>query len=144
MDENASRAVFIGVSTFVAVITLTFIVRFYATAKESASVANRYDVSVGANTYLNEVLNKKSITGLELRYLMNYYSDNKDVTVLIYLPGETANDVKIITNLKQQDTEEYWSDDYQAMLVENIRPNYSFTLVIDNSKGMKIIAMYEN
>lgn len=144
MDENASRAVFIGVSTFVAVITLTFIVRFYATAKESASVANRYDIEAGSKAYINEVLNKKSVTGLELRYIMNYYSDRDDVEVVVFVPGVTAGEISRLTNIDNQSEAEYWNQDNQAELDEKIRPNYHFTLVVDNSKGIKIIAMYEN
>ena len=143
MDENASRAAFIGVSVFVAVITLTFIIKFYSTAKESAAVANRYDISESANTYLNKTLGKKSVTGLELRYLMNYYADDKNANVVVYLPGAKSEDVKTVNTLTQQNTEEYWSEGYQEQLDKHIRPNYNFTLTVDNSKGMKIIAVFE-
>ena len=72
MDENASRAVFLGVSVFVAIITITLIINFYYAAKDAASVANTHDISNTGNKYINDILVKDMITGMELRYLLNY------------------------------------------------------------------------
>ena len=82
MDENASRAVFIGVSVFGAIITITLIVNFYRTAKDSAAVANRYDLTETGSSKVNEILSKDKITGLELRYLLNYYYNDTDANIL--------------------------------------------------------------
>ena len=83
MDENASRAVFIGVSVFVAIITITLIVNFYRTAKDSAAVANRYDLTETGSSKVNEILSKDKITGLELRYLLNYYYNDTDILICL-------------------------------------------------------------
>ena len=141
MDENASRAVFLGVSTFIAIITITLIVNFYRTAKDSAAVANRYDITNTGNKYVNEVLGKDKITGLELRYLLNYYVNDDSVMIVIYQPGANADDIKKI----DISSEDYWSDTNQKNLDEQIRPNYNYGLVIDTRKnGFVIVATFEN
>lgn len=141
MDENASRAVFLGVSVFVAIITITLIVTFYRTAKDSAAVANRYDITNTGNQRADEILSKKKITGLELRYLLNYYYNDSSIQIFVYQPAEKAeNNVKI--NI---DTENYWSDSTQQMLDEKIRPNYNYGLAIDTrGGGYTVVATFEN
>ena len=141
MDENASRAVFLGVSVLVAIITITLIVTFYRTAKDSAAVANRYDITNSDNKYVNEILSKGQITGLELRYLLNYYANDDSMIIAIYQPGETAAENTKI-NI---DNKDYWSDENQQKLDEQIRPNYNYGLAID-TRGNKyvIVATFEN
>lgn len=141
MDENASRAVFLGVSVFVAVITLTLIITFYRTAKDTAAVANRFDITSTGNKRADEILSKKQITGLELRYLLNYYYNDSSVEIYVYQPKQKAeNNVKVEIN-----TEEYWSDDTQRKLDEEIRPNYNYGLAIDTREGgYVVVATFEN
>lgn len=144
MDENASRAVFLGVSVFVAIITITLIVSFYRTAKDSAAVANRYDLTESENSRVNEILNKDKITGLELRYLLNYYYNDTDVQVFVYQPD--VNDRFDEDNARLNvNTSDYWSDSNQQFLDENIRPNFNYGLTIDNRSGVTIVvATFEN
>ena len=141
MDENASRAVFLGVSVFVAIITLTLILNFYRTAKDTASVANRFDITNMGNKRANEILSKTKITGLELRYLLNYYYNDDSVEIYVYQPKQKAEEnVKVEIN-----TEEYWSDATQQKLDEEIRPNYNYGLAIDTRRGgYVVVATFEN
>ena len=141
MDENASRAVFLGVSVFVAIITITLILNFYRTAKDFAGVANRYDITNTGNKKADEILSKTKITGLELRYLLNYYYNDSSIEIFVYQPAPKAeNNVKVEIN-----TEEYWSDDTQQMLDEKIRPNYNYGLAIDTRRGgYTVVATFEN
>ena len=142
MDENASRAVFLGVSVFVAIITITLILTFYRTAKDSASVANRYDISSTANYRVQEIVGKEEITGLELRYLLNYFADKEEQEVIVYQPDfdkkNGANEeVKI-------DYDSYWTEETQMYIEEIIRANYYYTLRIEeNEKITKIIATFK-
>lgn len=141
MDENASRAVFLGVSVFVAIITLTLILTFYRTAKDSAGVANRFDITNTGNKRADEILSKTKITGLELRYLLNYYYNDSSVAIFVYQPKEKAEDNERI----DIDTEKYWSDDTQQMLDDKIRPNYNYGLAIDTRDGgYTVVATFEN
>ncbi len=144
MDENASRAVFIGVSVFVAIITITLIVTLYSTARDSAAVANRYDITSSGNNRVNDILAKDKITGLELRYLLNYYYNDTDMQIYVYQPN--VNEKFEETNAKLNiDNEEYWSDENQQFLDENIRPNFNYGLAIDNrGAATVIVATFEN
>lgn len=144
MDENASRAVFIGVSVFVAIITITLIVNFYRTAKDSAAVANRYDLTETGSSKVNEILSKDKITGLELRYLLNYYYNDTDIQIYVYQPD--VNDKFDEENARLSvNSEEYWSDQNQQYLDENIRPNFNYGLAIDNrGRATVIVATFEN
>ena len=142
MDENASRAVFLGVSVFVAIITITLILTFYRTAKDSASVANRYDITYTENQRADEILSKEKIMGVELRYLLNYYYNNDSVEIAIYQPTEeTEENVKVGV-----DREDYWSKSAQQNLDELIRPNYEYGIEVDvrDDGYVVIVASFEN
>lgn len=141
MDENASRAVFLGVSVFVAIMTITLVVTFYRTAKDSAAVANRFDITNTGNQRADEILSKTVITGLELRYLLNYYYNDNSIAIYVYQPGETADEmVKIEINTKK-----FWSDETQRALDEKIRPNFNYRLAIDTrGGGYIVVATFEN
>lgn len=155
MDENASRAVFLGVSVFVAVITLTVILNFYRTAKDTAAVANRFDITNTGNKRANEILSKKQITGLELRYLLNYYYNDSSVRIIVFQTGEKFEDGEIVdTNIDSQyygnyltneHRENFWSEETQRHLDEMIRPNYNYGLAVDTRKGdYTVVATFEN
>lgn len=141
MDENASRAVFLGVSVFVAIITITLILTFYRTAKDSAAVANRYDITNTGNKKADEILSKTKITGLDLRYLLNYYYNDNSVEIAVYQPAEKAEDnVKLNTVI-----DDYWSETNQRYLDEKIRPNFNYRLAIDTrGNGYIVVATFEN
>ncbi len=143
MDENASRAVFIGVSVLVAIITITLVLSFYRTAKDSASVANRYDISATGTSYLNSILEKEKVTGVELRYLLNYYYGESQVKIHIYQPdfneGINSDNIELVVN-----SNDYWSEENQQKLDENIRPNYNYRLSVQETEyDVTIITTFE-
>ena len=140
MDENASRAVFLGVSVFIAIITITIIVNFYDTARNSAAVANRFDISNDVNKNVNKVLEKKNINGIELRYLLNYFEGNNEFEIAVYnSASDRDNNVKI--NI---DHENYWTDGYQTRLDKEIRPNYNYTLdILESGNKYVIVAVFQ-
>lgn len=140
MDENASRAAFLGVSVLVAIITITIILNFYRTARDSAAVVNRFDISNEYNKNINKVIEKDMITGLELRYLLNYFVGNDEYEIVIYnSDADAAANVKI--NI---DVENYWTDEYQTKLDKEIRPNYHYSLDIQESGNIyKFVAVFK-
>lgn len=140
MDENASRAVFLGVSVFIAILTITIIVNFYDTARNSAAVANRFDISNDVNKNVNKVLEKKNINGVELRYLLNYFEGNNEFEIAVYnSASDRDNNVKI--NI---DHENYWTDGYQTRLDKEIRPNYNYTLdILESGNKYVIVAVFQ-
>ena len=114
MDENASRAVFLGVSVFVAVLTITIVITFYTTARNSAGVANRFDITNTGNKRANEILSKTHITGTELRYLLNYYYNDNSIKIIVFQPSETYDEGEIVdTNINNEYREDFWSETTQ-------------------------------
>lgn len=149
MDENASRAVFLGVSVFVAVITLSLILNFYRTAKDTAAVANRFDITNTGNKRADEILAKTKITGLEVRYLLNYFYNDESIRIYVYQPktdeifDETTSRLEINNIDIKKDY--YWSEENQLYLEETIKPNYNYNLVKDTRGGAYIVvATFEN
>jgi len=138
IDENASRAVFLGVSVFVAIITITLIVNFYRVAKDSAAVANRFDISSEYNRQVNEILEKEYITGVEVRYLTNYFVGNEEYKVKVITP-DINNNLYTLTFDASFDVDEYWEEDYQKKLDTSIRPNYNYELEIKTVGGINQI-----
>lgn len=139
MDENASRAVFVGISVLVAVITMTLIINFYDAAKGFASGVNTYDVSTAASKYENDILLKDMITGNELRYLLNNYVDEEIYNISIYKSSED----KLNGNKMDIDRDDYWKEEYQTKLDYDIRPNYNYELKVEETDNTyKIEAVF--
>lgn len=146
MDENASRAVFLGVSVFVAVMTITIIVAFYTTARDSAAVANRFDITNTGNKRADEILSKTYITGTELRYLLNYYYNDNSIKIIVFQPDETYAEGDVVdANINNEYREDFWSETTQRYLDEMIRPNYNYRVALDKRKnGNTVVATFEN
>lgn len=91
MDESAPiRAIVIGVSTLLAVATISAVLMYYNTAKQMASNVGRgqdfaanYDQSIQdiltAGTY--NVSGNNYITGADVKNLLNYFYDNEEVRI---------------------------------------------------------------
>ena len=119
MDENASRAVFLGVSVFVAMLTITIIVNFYRTAKDTAAVVNRHDITNTGNRRADEILSNTVISGTELRYLLNYYYNDNSVRIVVFQPAEKLEDGTIVdtnidsmylgNDLSNEHREDFWN-----------------------------------
>lgn len=99
MDESAPiRAIVIGVSTLLAVATISAVLMYYNTAKQMASNVGRgqdfaanYEQSIQdiltAGTY--NVSGNNYITGADVKNLLNYFYDNEEVQIKV-------NDIKYI------------------------------------------------
>ena len=85
MDEGISiRAITIGVSVFIAIATMTVVLIYYSTAKNTVSeIGTGIDISVAYNRNIEKILIKDVITGKELKNLINYYYNNQDVNINI-------------------------------------------------------------
>lgn len=85
MDEGISiRAITIGVSVFIAIATMSVVLIYYSTAKNTVSeIGTGLDISVAYNRNIEKILIKETITGEELKNLINYYYKNLDVDINI-------------------------------------------------------------
>lgn len=93
MDESAPiRAIVIGVSTLLAVATISAVLMYYNTAKQMASNVGRgqdfaanYEQSIQdiltAGTY--NVSGNNYITGADVKSLLNYFYNNEEVQIKV-------------------------------------------------------------
>lgn len=83
MDEsNAIRAITIGVSTFIAIMTISAVMLYYTSAKEAVNaIGTGTDVAQNYSDYVRNLLLKDTITGAEFKNILNYYYMNDRVQV---------------------------------------------------------------
>lgn len=92
MDEsNAIRAITIGVSTFIAVITISAVMMYYGVAKETAqSIGQGEDIAGNYTSYiLDLLLYNKTTDGTGVKNILNYF----------YLNNRVSVNIKTMTNL---------------------------------------------
>lgn len=90
MDESISvRAITIGVSVFIAIITMTVVLNYYNTAKQTVrGIGEGTNISENYNRQIESILSKASTTnyylnGTDVKNLLNYYYNNTNVTINI-------------------------------------------------------------
>lgn len=89
MDENAlTKALYVGVSLFVTVITITAIIAYYNIARSSIKdIGSGTDFDTVYREDVKETLLKtgenNKITGTQVKNLVNYYYDNINVQIKI-------------------------------------------------------------
>lgn len=86
MDEsNAIRAITIGVSTFIAIITISAVMMYYSTAKNTVQeIGSGPDLYNNYASYIRDILLKPSgsiITGAEAVNLINYFYNDETVEI---------------------------------------------------------------
>lgn len=86
MDEsNAIRAITIGVSTFIAILTITAVMMYYNTAKATVQeVGSGPDLYNNYASYIRDILvrpNGSTITGADAINLINYFYNDELVEV---------------------------------------------------------------
>lgn len=92
MDEsNAIRAITVGVSTFIAVITISAVMMYYGVAKETAqAIGQGEDISGNYTKYiLDLVLYNQKTDGAGVKNILNYF----------YLNDRVSVDISTMTNL---------------------------------------------
>lgn len=105
MENQAIRAIFIGVSLFVIMITLSLVLTYLNTAKSLAnSVSDRVDIAETARDYsyyvdiiesereeeYNEYI---KLNGVEIRSLLREFAGDEDMYIVIYIKGKTYTNV---------------------------------------------------
>lgn len=149
MDESAPiRAIVIGVSTLLAVATISAVLMYYNTAKQMASNVGRgqdfaanYDQSIQdiltAGTY--NVSGTNYITGADVKNLLNYFSNSETMKIKVYnikVIDEYKNYTPIVSNVSDGYDNANLENYKNAM--KNISDNQRFIIESKNDKKITI------
>lgn len=100
MEDFSVRAIVIGVSVFVTMLTLSAILIYFNTAKGIADkVSKRADIASNYDNIMNAEVFEDEISGVEVRSLINKYAGNKDVQInIVDISGIATNKYVNINN----------------------------------------------
>jgi len=86
MEDFSIRAIVIGVSLFVTMLTLTAILMYFNTARGIADEVNkRTDIASSYDYIMNSNALEDELTGVEVRSLISKYASSDSVTININL-----------------------------------------------------------
>lgn len=152
MDESAPiRAIVIGVSTLLAVATISAVLMYYNTAKQMASNVGRgQDFAANYEQSIQDILTKAEyvvsgpndniILGSDVKNLLNYFYDDNSVDILLkyklYTVTYDNNTVK--TSERGTNTNGGAISSYYEDAMSNIYDNEKFTITKSNQDNGKI------
>ncbi len=131
MDDVAIRAITIGASVLIALITISAVLTYYTAAKDMVrQIGSGTDIAGLYEKSIEEILLKDTITGTELKNLINYFSMRNDIDykvrpVLIAVRDDDGGYSKI------SDTHRYTFSEFLKEIVPYILPNQTFKLEKD-------------
>ena len=152
MDESAPiRAIVIGVSTLLAVATISAVLMYYNTAKQMASNVGRgQDFAANYEQSIQDILTKAEyvvsnsdenvILGSDVKNLLNYFYDDNSVDILLkyklYTVTYDNNTVK--TSERGTYTNGGARSSYYEGAMSNIYDNEKFKITKSNQDNGKI------
>ena len=100
MEDYSVRAIVIGVSLFITMMTVTATVLYFNTARELADQVNkRTDIATSFDSIMNSENFEQNLTGVQVRSLINKYVGNDSVKInIIEISGVETNSYKNINN----------------------------------------------
>ena len=149
MDESAPiRAIVIGVSTLLAVATISAVLMYYNTAKQMASNVGRgqdfaanYDQSIQDILFTGSynVTGNSYITGTDVKNLLNYFSNSETMKIKVYnikVIDEYKNYTPIVSDVSEGYDNANLENYKNAM--KNISDNQRFIIESKNDKKITI------
>mgnify|MGYP004504893141 CR=1 FL=1 len=120
--DNAIRAITIGVSVLVAIVTISLVLTYYNTAKEGVSSLNSQSkLYENYDSYIRDIFLKENAYGTDVINLINYFEQNSAVKITINV-GKTT----------------YTPYEFKSI----VKPNEKFKIVVDDSvTDIKITAI---
>lgn len=111
--DNAIRAITIGVSILIAIVTISLVLTYYNTAKEGVSSLNsQTKLYENYDAYIREIFIKDNAYGTDVINLLNYFDNNKSVNIVISDKGKN-----------------YLPATYKSI----VKPNQKFKITVDDS-----------
>ncbi|MBQ8044295.1 MAG: hypothetical protein IJ272_09175 [Clostridia bacterium] len=100
MEDFSIRAIVIGVSLFVTMMTLSAILIYFNTARSIADEVNkRTDIASSYDYIMNSDDFSDELTGVEVRSLINKYAGNKDVRInIVSISGQEVEGYDNVNN----------------------------------------------
>ena len=100
MEDFSIRAIIIGVSLFVTMLTLSAILIYFNTARDIADeVSKRTDIAETYDYIMNSDDFSDELSGVEVRSLINKYAGSDKVTInIISISGKPTGDYENINN----------------------------------------------
>lgn len=142
MDENnAIRAITIGVSTFIAIITITAVMMYYNTAKATVQeVGSGPDLYNNYASYIKDILVKPSgstISGTEAINIINYFYNDDLVTVNI-------DNIKLINETaKIDEINKFNKKDSYSDIINKIIPIQNVKITVDDPGNERLTITLE-
>lgn len=94
MEDTGVKAIIIGVSLLITMMTLSAIILYFNTARGIAdSVSERTDIASSFDRIVNSDDLEATLTGVEVRSLINKYAGVSNVRINIVSIGETTTNV---------------------------------------------------
>lgn len=157
MDESAPiRAIVIGVSTFLAIATISAVLMYYNTAKQMASnvgrgqdFAQNYEKSIQdiLKTGSYNVENNVYITGADVKNLLNYFHGNDNVWISIsgikVIKGYNEStytsqiDTDIVTYTINDSLNDEYDNDYDKA-IKNISDSQRFNINVTENTTLEV------
>ncbi|MDO4282025.1 MAG: hypothetical protein Q4D02_00125 [Clostridia bacterium] len=147
MDEGAlTKALYVGVSLFVTVITITAIIAYYNIARESIKeVGSGIDFDVLYREDVKETLLasgvNNQITGTQVKNLVSYYYDNFDVEITILGMKYVSEDgtIQKYDTISLSSTDRVTRTRNYNIIMKHIIGNQHFTLERNINDSEKMI-----
>ena len=100
MEDYSIRAIVIGVSLFVTMLTLTAILMYFNTARSVADDVNkRTDIANSYDYIMNEGAFEDELSGVEVRSLIHKYAGNSSVNINVSITTDGKKvDYKNVNN----------------------------------------------
>jgi hypothetical protein len=146
-ESNAIRAITIGVSTFIAIITISAVMLYYNTAKATVQeIGSGTDVAGNYSKYIEGLLVKSgNITGSDVKNILNcYYMDER---VEITMSGKIVKKGSSIISGASSESVEYISKDSEKAVVVNkdtsVYNNYYSNIISESKFKITSVTYYD-
>lgn len=101
MEDYSIKAIVIGVSLFITMMTITVIIMYFDTARGLADEVNkRTDIATSFDAIMNSENFEQNLTGVEVRSLINKYAGNDKVQINIVEISNVATSAYVNINNK--------------------------------------------
>ena len=119
MEDNTVRAITIAVGVLISIATISLVVMYYNTAKESFSAIGRgNDLNTNYNKHVVDILTKSEARGTDITNILNYFENNPSITLNVYDKDGNESSVSTLRN--------------------TVKPNEKFIITVNNSSATDI------